>query len=278
MKTLRKRNAAVIAALVCALIITADGAEEDQQADLAQKLQNPVADLISVPIQNNWDFGIGPANAMEYKVNIQPVIPVSIAKDWNVIVRTILPVIYAESPIKGGSSHWGLSDTTQSFFLSPKNPVCGWIVGAGPALYYPTATDSALGAGKWGAGPTIVVLRQEHGLTYGVLANQIWSYAGWGDENLNATFVQPFLTYTTKKHTTFGMNSESTYDWQQSQWSVPLNFFVQQLVKIGKQPVAFQLGYRYYAQRPAGGPDWGLRFAVTLLFPTKSKNEEGSSK
>src|SRR5206468_3618933 len=98
-------------------------------------------------------------------------------------------------------SHSGLGDTTQSFFLSPKKPVCGWVIGAGPVLYYPTATDSVLGAGKWGVGPTIVVLRQEHGWTYGILANQIWSYAGWGDMAVNSTFLQPFLTYTTKKKT-----------------------------------------------------------------------------
>jgi hypothetical protein len=222
----------------------------EEQADLAQKLQNPVADLISVPIQNNWDFGIGSADAMKYTANIQPVIPISIGKDWNVIVRTILPVIYADSPVAGGASHSGLGDTTQSFFLSPKNPVCGWIIGAGPVMYYPTATDSALGAGKWGAGPTIVALRQEHGFTYGILANQIWSYAGWGDQNISATFLQPFVSYTTKAHTTFSVNTESTYNWDQSQWTVPLNFQVQQLAKIGKLPVAFQVGYRYYAERP----------------------------
>ena len=137
---------------------------ENEQAELAKKLQNPVANLISVPIQNNWDFGIGSANAMKYTANIQPVIPVSISEDWNVIVRTILPVIYAESPT-GGSSSSGLGDTTQSFFFSPKQPVGGWILGAGPVGYYPTATDSDLGTGKWGAGPTIVALRQEHGFT-----------------------------------------------------------------------------------------------------------------
>jgi hypothetical protein len=145
--------------------------------------------------------------------------------------------------------------------------VGGWVLGAGPVMDWPTATDSALGAGKWGAGPTIVALRQEHGFTYGILANQIWSYAGWGDQNVNATYLQPFVAYTTKTYTTFAVNTESTYDWTASQWTVPLNFMVQQLLKIGKQPVAFQVGYRYYADKPSGGPDWGLRFTVTLLFP-----------
>jgi len=246
---------------------SAGGEAEDQQAELAKKLNNPVASLISVPIQNNWDFGIGAANAMKYTVNIQPVVPVSISEDWNVIVRTILPVIYAESPVPGGANHSGLGDVTQSFFFSPKAPVGGWILGAGPVGYYPTATDSELGGGKWGAGPTIVALRQEHGFTYGILANQIWSFAGWGAQDISATYLQPFVAYTTKTYTTFALNTESTYNWEAKAWTVPVNFMVQQLVKIGGHPVAFQVGYRYYAERPSGGPDWGLRFTVTFLFP-----------
>ncbi|MFO1515012.1 MAG: transporter [Verrucomicrobiota bacterium] len=242
--------------------------EADSQAELAKKLNNPVASLISVPIQNNWDFGIGPADAMKYTANIQPVIPVSISEDWNVIVRTILPVIYAESPT-GGSSTSGLGDTTQSFFLSPKNPTkSGWIWGAGPVFYWPTSTDDALGTGKVGAGPTAVLLKQEHGWTYGILANHIWSFAGQGDTpDINATFLQPFLSFTTKTYTTFTLNTESTYDWDNSQWTVPLNLMVAQLVKIGKMPVQFQIGGRYYAERPMNGPDWGLRFTVVFLFP-----------
>ncbi len=241
---------------------------QDQEAELAKKLQNPVASLISVPIQNNWDFGIGPAHAMKYTANIQPVVPVSISEDWNLIVRTILPVIYAESPIKGGQSHSGLGDTTQSFFFSPKEPVGGWILGVGPVGYYPTATDEFLGGGKWGAGPTIVALQQKNGFTYGVLANHIWSFAGQEDRTeINSTFLQPFVSFTTKTYTTFAVNTESTYNWQAHESTVPLNFMVQQLVKIGKQPIAFQFGYRYYVEKPSGGPDWGLRFAVTFLFP-----------
>jgi hypothetical protein len=244
------------------------GAEEqDQQAELAKKLNNPVANLISVPIQNNWDFGIGPANAMRYTANIQPVIPVSISEDWNLITRNIMPVIYAESPIQGGRDAWGLGDITSSLFSSPKNPVGGWVLGAGPVFLWPSATDSMLGSGKFGAGPTVVALRQEHGFTYGILANQIWSYAGWGDQNVSATFLQPFVAFTTKTYTTFAVNTESTYNWEAKEWTVPLNFQIAQLLKIAGKPVQFQLGYRYYADKPSGGPDWGLRFTVTFLFP-----------
>lgn len=156
----------------------------------------------------------------------------------------------------------------QSIFFSPKEPTKGgWIWGAGPVFLLPTATDDLLGAEKWGAGPTAVLLKQEKGWTYGVLANHLWSFAGEGSrDDVNATFLQPFVSFTTRKQTTFAVNTESTYDWEHSQWTVPLNAMVSQLVKIGKQPVQFTLGGRYYAEKPDGGPDWGLRFAVTFLF------------
>jgi hypothetical protein len=247
------------------------GAEDEQAkaAELAKKLSNPVAALISVPIQNNFDFGAGPnGDGFQYKVNIQPVIPITLSEDWNVISRTILPVVYQENVI-GTSSQAGVSDTLQSLFFSPKAPTKGgWIWGAGPVFLLPTATDNLLGAEKWGAGPTAVVLRQEKGWTYGMLANHVWSFAGEsGRQSVNATFLQPFLNYTTKKQTTFKLNTETSYDWQNEQWTVPINLAVAQLVKIGKLPVQFELGGRYYAAHADNGPEWGLRFGVTFLFP-----------
>jgi hypothetical protein len=171
----------------------------------------------------------------------------------------------------GTGSQTGLGDITQSFFFSPVQPTRGgWIWGAGPALLIPTATDDALGTGKFGLGPTVVLLKQSHGWTYGALVNHIWSVVGNDDrENVNSTFLQPFVAYQTKTLTTFTLNTESSYDWQHSQWTVPVIGQVSQLVKIGKQPVNFQMGVKYYAEGPSGAPEWGLRFAVTFLFPTK---------
>ena len=238
-------------------------------AELAKQLQNPIASLISVPIQNNFDWGAGPAgDGFQYKVNVQPVVPFALSEDWNLITRTILPIVYQEN-IVGTSSQAGLADTLESLFFSPSKPTKGgWVWGAGPVFLLPTATDDLLGAEQWGAGPTAVVLKQQKGWTYGALANHIWSFAGEsGRAEVNSTFLQPFVSYTTKTFTSFTLNTESTYDWQGQQWTVPMNIMVQQLIKIGKQPVAFQLGYRYYAEKPEDGPDWGLRFAVTFLFP-----------
>ncbi len=241
----------------------------DAAAELAKKLQNPIAALISAPIQNNFDFGGGPGgDGFQYKVNIQPVIPITLNKDWNVISRTILPVVYQDK-IFGNTSQSGLADTLQSLFFSPQKPTSGgWIWGGGPVFLLPTATDDLLGGEKWGAGPTAVALKQEKGWTYGMLANHIWSFAGEeGRQNVNSTFLQPFAAFTTKHQTTFTINTESTYDWENEQWTVPLNFMVAQLVKVGKMPIQFQVGARYYAESPENGPEWGLRFTVTFLFP-----------
>ncbi|MEZ0256822.1 MAG: transporter [Chthoniobacter sp.] len=166
----------------------------------------------------------------------------------------------------------GLGDITQSFFISPKETVGGWTIGVGPVFLYPTATDDKLGTEKWGAGPTFVVLRQQGGWTYGMLANHLWSFAGDNDRrSVNSSFVQPFIAYATKSKTTFTLNTESTYDWNESQWTVPVNVVVSQLTRIGKLPVQFAVGGRYYAEGPSGAPEWGLRFVVTPLFPAGGK-------
>jgi len=248
---------------------TEGGGAADDAAELAKQLSNPVAALISVPFQNNFEFGGGPNNdGFRYLLNFQPVIPVSLNDDWNLISRTIVPVISQKDMI-GTSSQSGLGDIVQSAFFSPKEPgPRGWIWGVGPVFLLPTATDDLLGAEKFGLGPTAVFLKQERGWTYGALVNHIWSVAGEGDrDDVSSTFLQPFLAYTTKKQTTFTLNSETTYDWDHSRWTVPINAMAAQLVKVGKTPMQFQLGGKYYAEGPSGAPGWGIRFAVVLLFP-----------
>ena len=239
--------------------------------ELAKKLANPVASLISVPFQFNYDSNIGPNdNGDRYLLNIQPVLPFSMNDDWNIISRTILPVVAQDDIFPGAGSQSGLGDVVQSVFFSPKQPTeSGWIWGAGPVFLLPTATDDLLGADKWGFGPTAVALKQNGHWTYGALVNHIWSIAGDDDrQDISTTLLQPFLSYTTKRAMTFSVNTESTYDWKSEQWAVPLNAMVTQVMKLGNQLVSVGGGVRYWAKSTDGGPEGvGVRLQFTLLFP-----------
>ena len=260
-------GAACLAAAAGAYAQTENSAEE-----LAKKLSNPVSSMISVPFQFNYDAKIGPArDGHRFTMNLQPVIPIELNRDWNVISRTILPLTDQHDIFPGAGSQSGLGDTLQSFFFSPKKPTAGgWIWGAGPVLLLPTGSDDLLSARKWAAGPTGVALKQEGAWTYGILFNHLWSFAGDSDRSyLSNTFLQPFVAHTTKDAWTYSLNTESTYDWNAREWTVPVNASIAKLVHIGKLPVSFALNARYWAESPDNAPHgWGARFVVTLLFPT----------
>lgn len=259
--------AAIYAALFILMLPVSVNAE-NSHADLAKELSNPVANLISLPLQLNYDTGIGPKDADRYTLNVQPVIPFSLNDEWNLISRTIIPLTHLESTANGIDSASGMGDIVQSFFFSPKQPVGGWILGGGPVLLLPTATEDSFKSKQYGAGPTFVALRQENGWTYGALANHLWGFDNPSDrEKVSSSFLQPFLVYTTPEAVSYSLNTESVYDWNSEEWTVPINASVSKLTSIGDQKVSFQFGGRYYVDAPDGGPDWGLRLSATLLFP-----------
>jgi hypothetical protein len=237
---------------------------EESAADLAQELTNPVADLVTVPTQMNLDRNVGLADdGTKLTTNIQPVIPFEINESWNLITRTIIPVIHQDDLFPGAGSQFGLGDINLSLFLSPTKPTAGGLTwGAGPVFLLPTATDSLLGGKKWGAGPAAVGLMLKGPWTVGMLANHIWSFAGDDDrDDISNTFMQPFVAYTWPSAWTASVQSETSYNWETDQWSVPVNVALSKLVMIGKVPVSLQGGVGYWAESPDAGPE-GFRFRL----------------
>jgi hypothetical protein len=259
----------VVALLALPMVASGEGAAPSAD-ELAKQLANPVASLTSVPFQLNWDTGIGASGDGEREtLNVQPVIPFTLNDDWNLISRTILPVVWQQDVVPGDGSQSGLGDTVQSVFFSPSKPTAGgWILGGGPVLLLPTGADDFT-VDQWGAGPTGVALKQtESGWTYGILFNHLWGFSNSGRlDDVNATFLQPFAANNIGRGRTVSFNTESTYDWNASQWTVPVNVSFSQVLPIHGQLTSFQFGARAYLDKPDGGPDWGLRFVFTMLFP-----------
>jgi hypothetical protein len=236
--------------------------------DLAKQLANPIASLISMPFQSNFDFDVGDDDGFRYTLNTQPVIPFAISDRWNLISRTILPITYQAGVLPGMGDQFGLGDTVQSLFFSPREVgPGGWIWGVGPVFLLPTATDDLLGSDKWGAGPTGVVLKQQGPWTYGLLANYIDTVGGDDDRpDVRSTFLQPFLSRI-EGSITYTANFEGTFDHEADQWTLPLHLTVSKVMRIGTQLVSFGGGLRIFTDRPDNAPRWGIRANVTLLYP-----------
>jgi hypothetical protein len=257
-----------------ALLSVAAATAHAQNADeMAKQVANPIASLTSVPVQFNDEYDAGVDGAgHRLRINVQPVIPISIGEDWNLISRTIVPIIRQEHMRPGAGEQSGIGDATQSLFFSPKALTAGgWTWGVGPVVLLPTASDDLLGSDRWGAGPTVVALRQTaSGWTYGALVNHIASFAGDDARaDINATFLQPFVAKRIGPGRTVSMNVESTYDWERDAWTAPLNLGISQILPIGKQLVSVQAGAAYYVEAPSGAPEWGARITVTFLYPKR---------
>lgn len=243
--------------------------DTEAAAALAKKLANPIANLISVPFQNNTDFGIGSLKGTRNTLNFQPVIPIKLSSNWNLITRTIVPYVSQYNITGVGSIQTGIGNTTISGWASPSTAKNGLTWGVGPAFLLPTSNEY-IGTDKTGAGPTVIVLKQVNGITYGMLANQLWSFMGPSDTSeVSQLFLQFFLVYNWKSGAGVGISSENTFNWVGNSNTSYLIPNVNAVTKLGKQIVQIQIGPRIptvFSNREAR-PDFGVRASFVLVFP-----------
>jgi hypothetical protein len=272
MRRRRSVAAIVVAALAAAVLATAPTRAEMSTEELAKLAQNPVGNLISLPFQNNTNLNVGPDHGTQDILNIQPVIPISISRDWNIITRTIVPVIWNPSLGAGVDSRSGIGDTVLTAFLSPANPG-SWIWGAGPVLQIPTNSNTEFGNKNWGLGPSFVALHLEHGSpwVYGALVNNVWSLTSdrRGGAYSNG-LIQPFVNYNLADGLYFTSAPILTVDWKadsSQRWTVPIGGGVGKIFHLGKLPVNTQLSAYYNVVRPDLAANWQIRAQVQLMFP-----------
>jgi hypothetical protein len=259
-----------------------NAAAADNSEALRKAAQNPVASLISVPLQENWNFGIQPGDRVQNVLNVQPVVPLTLSKDWNLIIRWITPVIYQPvaleqtSGVNAGTGYYGFGDMQPAFFISPKKSKVIW--GLGPQLLLPTATKTGvLGQGQFALGPTAVVLVQPGKWTLGALTNNVWSVAGHSDlPDVNQFLLQYFINYNLKKGWFLTWQPTITANWKavgDNRWVVPLGGGVGRIMKLGAQPVNIGLQFYGNAVHPPGGSPWAMRLQFAFLFPKMPKKK-----
>jgi len=268
-------------------------AADNGGADALQKAtQNPVASLISVPVQNNDNFGIGPFNRTQNVLNIQPVVPLQMTKDWNLIIRWITPIIYQPAPgtanlevygiventpayfaveaVQNTAGVSGFGDMNPTFFFSPSQPH-KLIWGAGPAFMLPTATSKVLGQGKLSIGPSFVGLVQPGKWTLGALVNNVWSVAGSGSRSaVSQMTLQYFINYNLPKGWSISYSPIVQANWKATPgnvWTVPVGGGLARVMKLGFQPVNISASFYGNAVHPVAGSSWNMRLQIAFLFP-----------
>ena len=249
------------------VLAAANGTAQDSESDLAKQTQNPVANLISVPFQANTTYRAGPRERTQNVLNIQPVIPLSLSDEWNLITRTIFPIVSQPSFARGQNREDGIGDTTISGFFSPKQPAFGHLVwGVGPVVTLPTASDEQLGYDQWGTGLTGVALMSHGSTVFGALVNNVWSLEG---RTFSQFLLQPFVNLNFSKGWYVTSGPIITADWSREDdaWLVPVGGGFGKVHRIGKQPINLSAQAFYNAERPQSAGAWSTRLSVQLLFP-----------
>jgi hypothetical protein len=245
-----------------------------ESSDIAKQAQNPIARLISIPIENDFSPQTGVNREDSYVLQMKPVVPFSLSKDWNLITRTIIPIIQVPDLAPGVNGTSGLGDVNVSLFLSPAKagPV---IWGVGPIVSFPTATENILGTKKLSVGPTVVVLRSQGHWLYGALVNNLFSVAGPSARpDVNQMLVQPFVNYNLRHGWYLASSPIITANWEQKpdeRWVVPVGGGIGKIVHFGKLPVNVYTQFFCNVERPGGTSDWSARFQMQFLFPKKGK-------
>jgi hypothetical protein len=269
------------AVLANATVISGMAVADSGQSDLAKAAQNPIANLISLPLQNNTNFNVGPRERTQNVLNVQPVWPISINEKWNVITRTIVPVTWVSSGQYEGDASipspvdqdriFGLGDSTFTAFFSPKDSgKLTW--GVGPVVLLPTSTDDALGTGEWGAGLSAVVLGMPGHWVVGSLFSNVWSATSDDGTRVNLFTWQYFINYNIPDGNGLYLTTAPIINanWEadsDNRWTVPFGGGVGKIFKIGKQPVNGQASAYYNVEKPRFGADWQLRLQLQFLFP-----------
>jgi hypothetical protein len=250
---------------------THEFSKPSNELELANTLQNPIAHLINLQYQHNFEFKVGPQNGFRYLLNIQPLIPFHLGKKWSLITRTIIPVI-SQIGLSDPTGETGLSDIVLNTYISPKE--FPFVFGIGPSILFPVATSSSFGTHSWAAGPTIALLKQLGSFRIAAIPHHLWSgLRKDNDRIINLTVIRSYLTYVNKSRTTFGIFSESIKDWDAGTWNIGITPTIGQLTKLINQYVDLSIGIKYYIIAPDQAPQWGIRFTIVEVIPTKVLRE-----